>query len=198
MNASELAREVNLPVPTIHRLVTGKSTRPYSSSLKPIADYFSIKVEQLLGEEFIPEWDEDIYKLPSTDRIKIIPIISWDKMLNLDQSIQQAEKKVVTTGDISEKCFALIMNDYSMAPLFPKYTTLIFDPLEKPIDRSYVLVQLEGKTIPIFRQLLVDVDHKYLKPLNPDINTYYVRPLTDKDKIIGTLLESRINHKPDL
>ena len=144
INTSELAREVDLPVPTVHRLVTGKSTRPYPSSLKPIADYFSLNVEQLLGEEPIPEWGENEARLPSTERIKIIPIISWNNIINLNEAIGKSIKKIATIGNISDKSFALIMNDHSMEPLFPKNTVLLFDPFKKSVDRSYVLVSLGG------------------------------------------------------
>ena len=49
LKPADLSRAVHIPPPTIHRLITGKSTRPYASSLKPIADFFSISVEQQLG-----------------------------------------------------------------------------------------------------------------------------------------------------
>jgi transcriptional regulator with XRE-family HTH domain len=51
MKPVDLARELNMPQPTIHRLVTGKSTRPYKSSLEPIAKYFDVTVDQLIGED---------------------------------------------------------------------------------------------------------------------------------------------------
>ena len=193
----DLARAIDLPPPTVHRLITGKSTRPYQSSLKPIADYFNLEVNQITGEEPILAWGESSPKTPSLERIRKIPVISWDAVGNLNEAIEQSKNKILTNGKFSEKCFALKMNDYSMEPFFPKHTILIFDPLLKPIDRSYILVQIEGKTTPIFRQLLIDLDHKYLKPLNPDLSTYQMRVLTDSDKILGSLFESRINHEAD-
>lgn len=196
MNASELAREVDLPVPTVHRLVTGKSTRPYPSSLKPIADYFSIDVEQLLGEKPLPNEQPESHQPPATSHIKTIPIIDWSDINNLDKALKKTDnKKVATTSNVSENCFALVMNDYSMDPLFPRKCLLIFEPAKAPFDRSYVLVKLADKEAPIFRQLIKDVDHSYLKPLNPDLSIYQMRLLEDTDKIIASLLESRIHHE---
>ena len=78
-----------------------------------------------------------------------------------------------------------------MEPLFPYSSMLIFDP-EKPFkDRSYVLVQLNETNTPVFRQLLIDLDQKYLKPLNPDLNVFKMRLIGEKDKIIATLVEAR-------
>ncbi len=47
LKPADLAREVNIPPPTIHRLITGKSTRPYESSLKPIAKFFQFQLNSL-------------------------------------------------------------------------------------------------------------------------------------------------------
>ena len=52
--------------------------------------------------------------------------------------------------------------------------------------------------MPVFRQLLIDVEHQYLKPLNPDLNAYQMRLLNDKDKITAVLIESRINYEPEI
>lgn len=73
MKPVDLARALDIPPPTIHRLVTDKSTRPYKSSLKPIADFFSIDMKQLLGEEPLAEWKSaETTSVPSRNLIKII------------------------------------------------------------------------------------------------------------------------------
>lgn len=198
MNPAELAREVELPVPTVHRLVTGKSTRPYLSSLKPIADYFSLSINQLLGEEPLPgEYfkNETIEnENTSISTLKTIPIISWSEIDN-DEAKKSSKQHIVTAGDISDKCFGLIMQDYSMEPVFPKSSVLIFDPNKKPIDRSYALIKIFGKNDPIFRQILVDIDQQYLKPLNPDTTIYKMRLLEKNDIVLACLIESRISHQ---
>ena len=197
MKPVDLARALYMPTPTIHRLVTGKSTRPHESSLKPIANYFSIEVGQLLGEEPLPQWENNQQAAALPNMIKTIPIIGWEEIADLQKAIQLSQKKIPVAGEVNDDCFALIMNDHSMEPLFPKKTILIFDPHKKPVDRSYVLVKLDGKSNPIFRTLLIDADYKYLKPLNPDLNMYKMRLLEDKHLIVACLFESRLNHTPD-
>ena len=195
MNASELAKEVDLPIPTVHRIVTGKSTRPYKASLQPIADYFSITVDQLVGEEPLSDILKADVASIGKKRVTEVPLLEWNNLISFHQSKECAkEDSVVVTTDSSHGCFAVYMHDSSMEPLFPKGTVLLFDPSKKPLDRNYVLVQLEGKNSPVFRQILIDLDHQYLKPLNPDLNIYQMRLLTDKDKVLGVLFESRINH----
>jgi len=198
MKPIDLAREVDIPQPTIHRLVTGKSCRPYMSSLKPIADFFSLSVEQLVGETHFPSqhWQEDTKNLADTPKIKTIPLIDWAQTTTGVETQPAGAQYLVSSANISNDAFALSMSDSSMEPLFPKLTYLIFDPQRMPIDRSYVLVKLDGIETPIFRQLLIDIEHQYLKPLHPDLNIFQMRLLGNNDTIIATLVESRINHQP--
>lgn len=200
MNPSELAREVGVPSTTVHRLVTGKSTRPYKNSLIPIADYFSLSVEQLIGEEQLPNnpWQENSPGKGVEQRIVKIPIISWGEVTNRGKESATQHQYVLSAGSISDQSFALTMPDYSMEPLFPKETILIFDPQLTAGDRSFVLVKLGKSDTLTFRQMLVDVDHKYLKPLNPDLTTYQMRLMGSDAQVIATLCESRVNHQSNL
>ena len=195
MKPIDLARKLNIPQPTIHRLVTGKSTRPYLSSLEPIAEYFSLNVDQLLGEEPLPpdlETSEKENHSLVSSKIKHVPLISWEKLLIQMDVKHESNNKIPFIGNISNDGFATIMPDSSMEPIFSRESLLIFDPNKTPKDRSYVLVQLHDTKLPVFRQLLIDLDHKYLKPLNPDLNTFKMRLLEEEnDKIYAVLVEAR-------
>ena len=204
MKPIDLAREVNLPQPTIHRLVTGKSTRPYKSSLEPIADFFSVSVDELLDESPHIEdiWEEKSTSskttpLSASQLIKQIPIISWKELDQLAEARKTTQKHVVTMGNLSNETFAVIMPDSSMEPFFARGTLLIFDPHQPPKDRSYVLVNLQENNLYIFRQLLIDGDDRYLKPLNPDLSMFKMRILHNNDRILGSLVESRNQYLPD-
>ncbi len=203
MKPIDLAREVKLPQPTIHRLVTGKSTRPYKSSLEPIADFFSVTIDDLLGEPNAINsiWEGDTKKNKNTipsKLIKHIPIIHWD---NITKTQKSNSGYIITAGNLSNDSFAVTMPDSSMEPFFMIGTLLIFDPNQNPKDRSYVLVNSLENNLYVFRQLLIDGNDKYLKPLNPDLNTFKIKALNKKDKILATLVESRnqyISHEPPL
>jgi transcriptional regulator with XRE-family HTH domain len=187
----DLARELDIPPPTIHRLVTGKSTRPYPSSLNPIADYFGVTTDQLLGlEPLFPE-DETpkAASTPAPAGFQAIPVWSWNSLGKEEKEVQMQ----LPVGNVSEQSFALIMHDHSMEPLFEKGCTLIFDPAVKPIDRSYVLVKIASSGISVFRQLLIDVDNQFIKSLNPDISASSMRLLSPEDEIIACLVETRSN-----
>lgn len=193
MKPVQLAREIGIPPPTIHRLITGKSTRPYQSSLKPIADFFSISIEQLLGEKPLSATAENPQNKIITDKFRTISINEW--AAPLEEVRYSTSKKIIVSSDISNHAFALIMPDTSMAPLFQVDSILIFDPTAKPHDRSYVLVKLHDLNTYVFRQLIIDISHQYIKPLNPDLNVFKMRLLDQKDRIIACLVEARYNYQ---
>jgi SOS-response transcriptional repressor LexA len=189
MNSRELAQAVDLPQPTVHRLVTGKSTRPYLSSLEPIAEYFSIEIDQLLGEK--PFSSEAL----SSQAIVNIPLIAWDNLKSREK--QEGVADIPFIGAISVDGFATTMRDTSMEPLIPRNAILIFDPDLQPNDRSYVLVQLGETKCFVLRELLIDADYHYLKPLNPDLSVFKMRLLDKGDKIVACLVEVRHNFRTD-
>lgn len=49
INSAELARLIGIGQPVIYRLMTGVTANPQVFTLKPIADYFHISIDQLLG-----------------------------------------------------------------------------------------------------------------------------------------------------
>ncbi len=182
MRSSDLAKALDVPAPTIHRIVTGKSKRPHKSSLDPIAAYFNLTPEQLLGKEPLPN------KKTSSGLInKSIPLIQLDE-IELQHS---STKSHIIVTNVSANAFAVKNPNHSMEPLFQKDSILIFDPDVIPEDGSYILVKLQTHGMYIFRQLLLDVNKKYIKCLNPDIIAVSIQQLGNEDLIVACLVESR-------
>lgn len=194
MYPADLANAIGLPGPTIHRLVTGKSTRPYRSSLEPIARFFSITIEQLLGKEPIRWVTENSEQLEELG-IYRVPLLNWNNVFSwLNETTpppMTSPERLLTEISVGLKAFALTVKDSSMTPLFPPDTQVIFDP-EKPVkDRCYVLVQLENLEEPVFRQIILDAGDKFLKPLSPDLEHFRMHMVEKNDIICGTLVEAK-------
>ncbi len=49
ISSAELARKTGVTQPVVYRLMTGETENPQILTLKPIANYFGISIEQLLG-----------------------------------------------------------------------------------------------------------------------------------------------------
>jgi len=179
MRPADLAREANVPVTTVHRIVTGKSTRPYPSTLETIAKYFGKSVEDLKNES-------SDKALLSNMVIRDVPLVQWDDLKD------RIVNSTFPVHNISDTGFALKMNDSSMEPLFPKDAILIFDPIYKLLlDRSYVLIRLEHSTTHVFRQLLIVDNKQYVQAINPEIKEVSLKELTSSDLILAKLIESR-------
>lgn len=201
IKTTQLARTTKVPQQTLQRIVTGTTPNPHISSLKPIADHFDITIEQLKGEQQLPKellltaGFEDILVKKAIN----VPLLTWEQLKDLNKinkqrngvGIETFENIITISANFDEKCFGLIMNDSSMDPYFPKDSILVINPEKEIKDRCFALIKLNKEKIFIFRQILLDGQHEYLKPLNPDLTNFQMRLLNKEDKIIGVLVEAR-------
>jgi len=195
IKTTQLARDIDLPQQTLQRIVSGTSLHPHINTLKPIADFFNITIEQLKGERPLPNSLSDIYLATNEKpQAQQLPVILWeeiDKYLNNPDIYAATDSSIFVDSSSGQKTFALILNDSSMEPYFPKGGLLVLDPEKSPNDRNFVLAKIADNGIFLFRQLLIDGEYQYLKPLNPDLGTFPMRPLKENDKIIGIMTEFR-------
>jgi DNA-binding Xre family transcriptional regulator len=185
IRVAELARSINLPQPTVHRIVAGMCEHPHLSSLQPIAEFFSLTVEQLKGHQ-------SIQKL---DGIMKVPLLNWHQVIEWPANKDDLGncENIITDANVSGNAYAIEVIDVSMDPVFPKNTILIADPERIPKDRSYVITKLSNLEQPIFRQLLIDASDRYLKSLSPDLDQYKMIYLNDLDKILSTIVQAKSN-----
>ncbi len=199
LKTAELARLIGMPQPTLHRIVEGTSTRPHAPSLIAIAGYFGLTLEQLRGEVPIP-WlaPMDLEILQSG--WQKVPIVEWAELihykLGVKKSLLQEDLlvfKPIVLSDV-KFCgipFALKMPDASMNPMFPIHTTLIFDDGRAPKDRDYALVYLKKDNRYVFRQLILDGQQMFIRPLSPDLKEVTLQVLEKTDKLCGILVQTK-------
>ena len=202
LKTAELARLIGMPQPTLHRIVEGTSTRPHAPSLVAIANYFGLSLEQLRGEVPIP-WlaPMDLEILQSG--WQKVPIIEWQELvhykLGLKKLLPQDDAlafKPIVLSDVKfiGVYFALKMPDASMDPMFPLNTTLIFDDGRIAKDRDYALVYLKKDNRYVFRQLILDGQQTFIRPLSPDLREVTLQALDKADKVCGILVQSKQEH----
>lgn len=187
IRVAELARRVKLPQPTIHRIATGACEHPHISSLKPIADFFAISVDQLKGHEPI-SW---------LDKASKVPLLSWENLVDwsLNGNKNLHSEWLLTDANVGLNGYAVKVTDTSMDPVFPKNTLLIADPDKQYKDRSYVIAKLANFSEPIFRQLLINAEDRYLKPLSPDLSQYKMAILKEDDKILSVVVQAKRDYE---
>ena len=189
LSASHLAHKVELPVMTIRRLLSGETADPRLSTLKIIADYFQISIDQLV--------ESDKHKhLLSTKNVTTysIPKIGWEHLTTLEDSLEKLNfdiweewQSISLPKDhiLSSNAFALESRP-SMYPRFPKGTLFIIDPALTPADGDIVLVQLKENNEFTLRELIIDPPDWRLAPLIANSNT--LNFAKEKHTLIGVSL----------
>lgn len=193
INISQLARETNLPQQTLQRLVSGTSTNPHEKTVKTLADFFGLSVEQMKGERALPADTNSELTTRFHPDVKKIPLLAWEQIdLCIKDPIKNKSPSCIfVDAKLSDATFATFMPDASMEPYIPEGSTLIFSSNRPTADRQFVLAKLQKDNVILFRQLLYDANDRYLKPMNPDLNAFSMRSLEKKDKLLGILLEYR-------
>lgn len=195
IDARELAFETGLPASTISRLRSDTSTgSPNLSSLIPIANFFRISLSQLIGEEPINQAIYGTFKPNKITKLPI-PILCSENIVDfLVHNIPVDAPLIDVDIAVSEKSFAYFLQGNAMEPQFPDKTLLIIDPEITIENLDHVLVIPEGKATPIFRQILIDGDEKYLQTLNPKFNEF-TKFNNQTYKLLGVMIQSRKNFK---
>ena len=190
-----LSRETGIPASTISRMRLNSNANPTASTLVPISKYFSISINQLLGDEPLPK-----DRLPGTQNPTYftsarMPIIEWDSVIDwINQEEANIKEKFIdwisTEKEVGARAFALIIPTDSFGLAFRKGSTIIIDPDQKLRDGDLILIKAQDDTI-FLKQFLVDGKDIYIRSVNPEIKG--ITQLTAIEKIIGIVIETRFS-----
>ncbi|MFN7095993.1 MAG: helix-turn-helix domain-containing protein [Gammaproteobacteria bacterium] len=190
VSVMQLHRNTNVPLTTIKRMMRSTpDTNPTVSSLLPIAEFFDITIDQLLGLVVLNSDNAIGAHIENKTFWVKVPILTWEEVVNWPEIDYNANRTVLTDIEISQSAFALIVEDDWQ--LFPKGTTLIFDPEKKPKHHNYILVKNVEKNAISFYQLYYYDGLEYLKPPRAEYKTIQFEQ--NKHVIIGTLAQARID-----
>ncbi len=193
LSVSELARQTQVPQPTLHHILSGTTKKPRKQALDSLARFFSISVAQLTGSLPLPPLIPNAIK--DSLKISTVPLIEWNKLdewvESKDKQHAKVLKEIIIDNKIGENSFALLMKDSSMEPLFLKNAILVFDSEKKPKDRDFVLAYLAQENLFIFNRLFIDGHDLFLRQDQADGETHLLKLKPLIDKIIATLSEVR-------
>ena len=178
-------------------ILSGSTKSPRGNSLSPLANYFSVTISQLIGDDPLsPDRVPGTYN-PSIVGWTSVPLISWSDAVewpSIWSKLRETGWKDWTSTDarISPNTFALKVKGESMAPRFAENTLLIIDPAREAKDKDFVVVLSKNATQANFTQLFYDGDSAYLRPLNRDFEPDGKMKLMGRDqKILGVLIQAR-------
>lgn len=195
ISEAELARKTDIPQPTLHRILSGATKSPRGASLAPLANFFSVTINQLLGVDPLPE-----DRVPGTYNPRIqgwtsVPVIDWEQAAQWEtfkDTLRGStwDKWASTDLPVSEDAFAIEVKGSAMEPRFNENTILIIEPKRVPADRDFVVAGAIDRNMAVFKQLLRDGDDCYLKSLNDQFKTL---EMGNQYFIIGTLIQARMD-----
>ncbi len=128
--------------------------------------------------------------LGSEPKVSLIPLLTWAQVRDWHEtggahSSAPTLERVAVIGAFGPRTFALHVCGDSMEPAFFEGDTIIVDPDREPKGRDYVIVIGKPTSEPTFKQLLVEVDERYLKPAN---RRYHILPVTADMVIVGVVV----------
>ncbi len=186
----ELAHQTGVPQSTLSRILAGATTQPHRSSLEPLAAFFRVSVNQLVGKEPIPSLQR--LSLSASQSLSV-PLLTWaqvDSWITLGDTTEAYEMVQVDKA-LGEGSFAVTVEDAAMEPQFSRGAILIVDAKRTAKDRSFVIVKLGKSDKIVFRQLITDGINFYLRSLSPDFSQCGMTTMTDDDNILGVVLQVR-------
>ena len=185
IDVKELSLKTGVKAPVIYKLISGETPNPSISSICPIANFFDISINQLIGNDPIL-----MIRNLSLHGKCIVPLIKWDEIADWDKNYKYKKRNQTVSIDFQpgEKTFALTIETDELFPTFPKDTILIVDPDALPFHKNYVIVYSDKGSANI-RQVFFDNDSIYLKPIVDEIPASLLKK---SEHLFGTVLEAKI------
>jgi SOS-response transcriptional repressor LexA len=190
LTANSLAKILEFPTPTIHRLATGEVQDPRISTLIGIVDYFNITIEQLLGREnldnrFLPENSNQLNRPPFS-----IPLLTMQEASQFRQSIKRTTQWFCWQSNSdtdSEKCFSIAIKNNLYDPIFTSGAVIVVNPVIAPENGDYVVVSFEGDATPVVKRFMSEGKNKFLSSVVNEKN--FVKYNPKESSILGVIIE---------
>ncbi len=181
LTINQLAARLKMPSMTLRRILLGETTDPRISTLKLIADYFDVSIDQLIEPAAMRRQSNTSIK-PVT-----VPLIDWVDISSFASNREHfdlsgwQEWQTIPTGkekELSDYSFALSSKP-CLHPRFPLGTTFVIDPQVVPKNNDFVLVSFKGVDDITIKLLKIDPPESFLcsvcldtKPMLYDEKTY--------------------------
>lgn len=187
ININQLHKHTGIPLSTLKRLKLNKENNPTLASLAPIANYFSVSLDQLTGREALPK------KGNKHSDTLTVPLIHWEDILNTPKNRNYLAFSSVLIRDIKlhENSFALIINDKNTNN-FIAGSLLVIDPSLKGRNRDFIIAHKKGEYKPQLMQKIIYENKIFIKNLNTESE---IIKFSDLYKIIGAVIQIRMNYK---
>lgn len=191
MTEADLAHGTDLPQSTVNRLLGGSTVDPRASTLTPIARFFDLSMDELLGLVPMSSRMRGSYRADPANA-KAIPVIGWEdvsRWTDLQHSMTTHNHPnwlVVDQFTTSEGFGVVALSQHE--PFFHRGSTLIVDTQRQPWDEAAVILLIEQSQA-VIRRLLRQSSGWYAA--NMKENLLPPEPI-DEGQVVGTIVEVRL------
>ncbi|APS59123.1 helix-turn-helix domain-containing protein [Piscirickettsia salmonis] len=194
---AELARATGVPASTISRLLNKESPNPTVSNLLPLASYFHVSLDQLLGIEELHDLKHKSCEQYLTDQVACrLPVINLSQV-NSCLSTKKSNKtkiELVSTGYRFKKNegLAVKVDTLAYAPIYRQGTVLIIDYDLPQGENDILLVSIENGDL-ILLQKIAERGRDCFRRINIDVAS--ASNFEGSFKIIGTVVETQYSYQ---
>ncbi len=192
VSSSQLAEKCNVEKPVISRILTGKTINPQVETLRPIAEFFGVTIDQLIGESSLQA--DKTYGIAISMRRLLVPLIEWKHVpywLQIKDNYKGSGTVDVKTN-ISPESYALVIDTHHYEPRFGIGSTIIVDPKLAPENRNYIMTHdVASPASVIISQVIVENKKCFLKSMTKKSE---IKKVSQIDSF-GVITESRIHLK---
>ena len=186
----QLQHNTGVPLTTLKRMRSPNPGNPTLQSLLPIANFFGISVDQLIGLKPLQTNHRQAGYHEAKDYWVTVPIIAWEDILVLNQHSRHTSGQWTKTDlDVSDTCYALKVN-CSHWNEFALHSILIIDPNKEPSNESYVVAWDKVAQVASLYKLIIQGRLKYIQPLIKGIAPI---PLTHHYQLVGVVVQTRLD-----
>lgn len=189
LTIEKLHADTGVPIQTIKRMRSDDSANPTLSSLIPIADYFSLTINQLIGLDPLPTNLVVGAHLDVRKKWIFVPLLTWESVINYKGEIPEQTKMVSSNANVGDKGFALEITENDISG-FRAGTIVILNAALKPKNHDYIVVHKAGSQTASFYEYLLQDDIGYLKPLKQEFRTIQ---FDNTYKVLGVMVQSRLD-----
>jgi SOS-response transcriptional repressor LexA len=191
VSMNQLHKLTGVPLTTINRMATSKNINPTIATLIPIANYFGVTLNQLMGIDPLNTGLATNQNCEKTAILINVPLITWEQAISwsTDHAKIKTEKTISTDARLRANSFALIITEPTLEGFFPT-SVLIVDSEANPEHSDYAIVYKIGQKRATLKQILIDDDKIYLRPLNKE---YQTQMMSKSYIILGTVAQVRSN-----
>ncbi|MGF1741777.1 helix-turn-helix transcriptional regulator [Vibrio profundum] len=192
IDSQELSQHTSLTISSINRLRSAAScANPTVTTLAPIANYFGVSIENLIGDSLGGATYTGDINITSATLIQV-PVIKLDEVIAWSDGFVTREyaKWVNTELAVGDRAFAIESGADDLVNHIHKDHTIHIIDLDAEINHyDYALVtEKTNQKKPSLRQVLMDGDDIYLKPMMEGLNITFCESPTFYGCVVQTIV----------